>query len=181
MESPSDCPSVVLSFDVEEHDRIEAAAGLECPPSLRREYADRMERTTRRLLDTLDEVGAKATFFVLGEIARARPRLVRDIAEAGHEVASHGWDHRRVHLMSPLEFLDDVRASKDVLEQASGGPVVGYRARRSASDGGPDGPSTRWPRRATSTIRRSSPYDTIATACRTRRGRRSWPRASPLT
>lgn len=128
MESPSEFPSVVLSFDVEEHDRIEAAAGLECPPSLRREYADRMERTTRRLLDTLDEVGAKATFFVLGEIARARPRLVRDIAEAGHEVASHGWDHRRVHLLSPLEFFNDVRASKDALEQASGGPVVGYRA-----------------------------------------------------
>lgn len=121
-------PSVVLSFDVEEHDRIEAAAGLECPPALRREYADRMERATRRLLDALDEAGAKATFFVLGEIARSRPRLVWDIAEAGHEIASHGWDHRRVHRFSPSEFLDDVRASKDALEQASGGPVVGYRA-----------------------------------------------------
>jgi polysaccharide deacetylase family protein (PEP-CTERM system associated) len=121
-------PSVVLSFDVEEHDRIEAAAGLQCPPALRREYADRMERTTRRLLDVLDETGAKATFFVLGEIARRRPRLVWDIAGAGHEVASHGWDHRRVHRLSPAEFLDDVRASRDALEQASGGPVVGYRA-----------------------------------------------------
>ncbi len=128
MESPSDCPSVVLSFDVEEHDRIEAAAGLECPPSVRREYADRMEQTTRRLLDTLDETGAKATFFVLGEIAHTRPRLVRDIADAGHEVASHGWDHRRVHHFSPAEFLDDVRTSRDALEQAACGPVVGYRA-----------------------------------------------------
>ncbi|HET6572086.1 MAG TPA: XrtA system polysaccharide deacetylase [Fimbriiglobus sp.] len=120
--------SVVLSFDVEEHDRIEAAAGLKCPAPLRREYADRMERATRRLLDILDEAGAKATFFVLGEIARRRPRLVRDIADAGHEVASHGWDHRRVQCFSPTEFLDDVRASKDALEQAAGGPVVGYRA-----------------------------------------------------
>jgi polysaccharide deacetylase family protein (PEP-CTERM system associated) len=87
-----------------------------------------MERTTRRLLDTLDGAGAKATFFVLGEIARCRPRLVWDIAEAGHEIASHGWDHRRVHRLNPAEFFDDVRASKDALEQASGGPVVGYRA-----------------------------------------------------
>jgi polysaccharide deacetylase family protein (PEP-CTERM system associated) len=87
-----------------------------------------MEQTTRRLLDVLDEAGAKATFFVLGEIARNRPRLVWDIAEAGHEVASHGWDHRRVHRLSPAEFLDDVRSSRDALEQASGGPVIGYRA-----------------------------------------------------
>jgi polysaccharide deacetylase family protein (PEP-CTERM system associated) len=128
MDSPTDSPSVVLSFDVEEHDRIEAAAGLDCPPSVRLEYADRMERTTRRLLDMLEEVGAKATFFILGEIARTRPRLVRDIADAGHEVASHGWDHQRVHMLSPQGFLDDVRVSKDALEQASGGPVLGYRA-----------------------------------------------------
>jgi polysaccharide deacetylase family protein (PEP-CTERM system associated) len=120
--------ALILSFDVEEHDRIEAAAGLTCPPARQREYAARMERATRRLLDQLAEANAKATFFVVGEIARDYPRLVRDMADAGHEVGSHGWDHRRVHRFTPAEFHDDLRISKDILEQASGQPVYGYRA-----------------------------------------------------
>ena len=121
--------AVVLSFDVEEHDRIEAAAGLACPPAVRREYADRMDRTTRRLLDVLAAAGeVKATFFIVGEIAGTHPALVRDIAAAGHEVGSHGWDHRRVHHFTPTTFAADLRRSIDALEQAAGVAVVGYRA-----------------------------------------------------
>jgi polysaccharide deacetylase family protein (PEP-CTERM system associated) len=128
MEGLSERPGIVLSFDVEQHDRIEAAAGLPCPAGRRREYADRMERATRRLLDMLAAAGAPATFFVLGDIARSHPRLVRDMADAGHEVASHGWDHRRVHRLTPAAFLEDVRTSRDELEQVCGRPVQGYRA-----------------------------------------------------
>jgi polysaccharide deacetylase family protein (PEP-CTERM system associated) len=128
MEQPAGSPDIVLSFDVEPHDCIEAAAGLDCPSALRREYAERLDYTTRGLLDVLSAAGAQATFFVLGNVARANPRLVRDIAAQGHEVASHGWDHRRVHRFTPAEFLEDLRASKDELEQASGQPVYGYRA-----------------------------------------------------
>ncbi len=128
MGEPFGGPAVVLSFDVEQHDRIEAAAGLSCPAGLRRAYADRMERATRRLQDMLASAGARATFFVLGDIARSHPRLVRDLADDGHEVASHGWDHRRVHRFTPAAFLDDVRTSKDELEQVCGRPVLGYRA-----------------------------------------------------
>ena len=123
-----DDDAVVLSFDVEEHDRIEAAAGLNVSADRKSEYADRMDSTTRRLLDVLGENGVPATFFVVGEIASSHPKLVRDIAAAGHEVGSHGWDHRRVHHFTPTTFLDDIRQSKDALEQASGTPVVGYRA-----------------------------------------------------
>jgi polysaccharide deacetylase family protein (PEP-CTERM system associated) len=121
-------PAVVLSFDVEEHDRIEAAAGLDCLPDLKREYADRMERTTRRLLDILSDAGVPATFFVVGQIAESHPKLIRDITTAGHEVGSHGWDHRRVHRFTPATFSEDIRRSKDALEQAGGAKVVGYRA-----------------------------------------------------
>jgi polysaccharide deacetylase family protein (PEP-CTERM system associated) len=118
----------ILSFDVEEHFRIEAAGGYDCPAGLRAEYAGRMEATTYRLLDRLAAADAAATFFVVGQIARTHPRLVRAIADRGHEVASHGWDHRRVHRMTPAEFREDVRRSRDALEQASGRPVCGYRA-----------------------------------------------------
>jgi polysaccharide deacetylase family protein (PEP-CTERM system associated) len=120
--------SVVFSFDVEEHHRIEAAAGLGVSPGLREEYSRRMARVTRRLLDLLDETGVRATFYVVGEIARRHPGLVRAMADRGHEVGAHGWDHRRVHAMDPDEFARDVRRCVDALEQATGGPVAGFRA-----------------------------------------------------
>ncbi len=119
---------VVFTFDIEPHDRIEAAVAYDCPPDLRRDYADRMESSTYWLLDTLAEHGAKATFFVLGDLAIEHARLIRAMAAAGHEVASHGWDHRRIHRLSPSDFRADVCRAKDALEQASGQAVVGYRA-----------------------------------------------------
>ena len=121
-------PKVVLSFDVEEHFRIEAAAGMEIEPGLKAHYSARLEPSTRWLLEQLEKHEIKATFFVVGEIAKTHPRLVRDLAKAGHEVASHSWDHRRLHLLTPQAFRADIRRSKDALEQVSGRPVVGYRA-----------------------------------------------------
>jgi polysaccharide deacetylase family protein (PEP-CTERM system associated) len=119
---------IVLSFDVEEHDRIEAAAGLAVSPGLRGHYRDRLSDSTRWLLDTLAAAEVRATFFVVGQVAEHDPGLVRTIAAAGHEVASHGWDHRRVTAMTPAEFREDIRHSKDVLEQVTGTAVDGYRA-----------------------------------------------------
>jgi polysaccharide deacetylase family protein (PEP-CTERM system associated) len=119
---------VVLSFDVEEHDRIEAAAGLPVSAQLRAHCRERVDAATRWLLDELAGRGQAATFFVVGQVAEHNPRLVRDIHDAGHEVASHGWDHRRIHHFTPPAFREDVRTSKDCLEQVTGAPVVGYRA-----------------------------------------------------
>jgi polysaccharide deacetylase family protein (PEP-CTERM system associated) len=119
---------VVLSFDIEEHHRIEAAAGLEVEATLQGDYRQRMCRVTGWILEKLAERNIPATFFIIGQIARDDPGLVRSIHKAGHEVASHGWDHRRIHVMSPEAFREDVRKSKDTLEQACGGAVVGYRA-----------------------------------------------------
>src|SRR4051812_49776348 len=87
-----------------------------------------METTTRRLLDQLAAANAKATFYIVGEIARTHPDLVRAIHDAGHEVGSHSWDHRRVHRFTPETFREDLLRSKDALEQATGHPVVGFRA-----------------------------------------------------
>jgi polysaccharide deacetylase family protein (PEP-CTERM system associated) len=126
--TPTRTVSFVASFDVEQHHRIEAASGLECPQALKAEYGRRMDLSTRWLLDQLAEAGVAATFFVVGDIARTHPGLVRAICEAGHEVGAHSWDHRRVHRFTPASFREDARASKDALEQVTGHPVYGYRA-----------------------------------------------------
>jgi len=118
----------VLSFDVEEHDRIEAAVGLEISPAMKRCYRGRMGWSIRWLLSELEKRGVRATFFIIGEVAQRVPNLVRRIHRAGHELASHGWDHRRILSQSREVFLEDVRRSRDVLEQISGEAVVGYRA-----------------------------------------------------
>ena len=113
---------------MEEHYRIEAAAGLTVPADRQREYGTRMGTSTRRLLDQLAAAGVKATFYVVGEIAIAQPELVRAIHAAGHEVGSHSWDHRRVHRFDPESFRADLLRSKDVLEQVTGERVAGFRA-----------------------------------------------------
>ncbi len=119
---------IILSFDVEEHHRIEAAAGLACAPGLRAEYARRMESCTRWLLDELAALDIRATFFVVGQIAHSHPGLVRHMHRAGHEVASHSWEHSRVHRLTPEQFRDDLRRSKAAIEDVTGAAVVGYRA-----------------------------------------------------
>jgi polysaccharide deacetylase family protein (PEP-CTERM system associated) len=128
--SEAGCDSVpaVLSFDVEEHQTIEAATGLKVDPELARHYHDRMVVTTEWILDLLHARQVRATFFVVGRIAKKNPGLIRSIHDAGHEVASHSWDHRRLHLLSPEAFREDTRKSKEALEQATGAEVFGFRA-----------------------------------------------------
>jgi polysaccharide deacetylase family protein (PEP-CTERM system associated) len=81
-----------------------------------------------RVLDTLSAHQARATFFVLGWLAEREPEMVRSIARAGHEVASHGWDHRLVRDLTPDQFREDVRRTKRCLEDITGAQVRGYRA-----------------------------------------------------
>jgi len=88
----------------------------------------RVERNTDAVLALFEEAGVKATFFTLGWVATRHPALIRRIAEAGHELASHGWDHKRVFTMSEAEFRDDLRRARETIEQASGRKVGGYRA-----------------------------------------------------
>ncbi|BBD97491.1 DUF3473 domain-containing protein [Sphingobium amiense] len=88
----------------------------------------RVEGNTDAVLDLFAEVKVKATFFTLGWVAERYPALMRRIAEAGHEVASHGYDHARVFTFTPDQFRADLRKVRAILEDASGQAVTGYRA-----------------------------------------------------
>ncbi|MCK0531728.1 XrtA system polysaccharide deacetylase [Sphingobium agri] len=88
----------------------------------------RVERNTDAVLALFAEAGVSATFFTLGWVAERYPALMRRIAEAGHEVASHGYDHARVFTLSPEAFRADLRRSRALLEDASRQRVIGYRA-----------------------------------------------------
>lgn len=117
----------IFSVDVEEHfqvnafDRVLSRADWDSQPS-------RVEANTDRLLELLDRSGARATFFTLGWVAERRPELIRRIAQLGHELASHTWWHRKVSAGTPAEFREEVRRSKGILEDLTGGLVRGFRA-----------------------------------------------------
>ncbi len=80
------------------------------------------------MLTLLDEADSRATFFALGWIAQRYPELIRRIGAEGHEIASHGFAHRRATEQNPDEFLEDIRLAKTVLEDVCGQEVKGYRA-----------------------------------------------------
>jgi len=88
----------------------------------------RVAYNTGKVLDLFGETEVKATFFTLGWVAERNPALIRRIADEGHEVASHGWDHDRVFTMTPEAFRADLKRARIALEDASGRRVTGYRA-----------------------------------------------------
>jgi polysaccharide deacetylase family protein (PEP-CTERM system associated) len=127
MSMPAERPIHCLSFDVEEHFQVSAFWS----DARRQEwdrYESRVERNTRLLVELLAEHGMKATFFILGWVAERHPELVKSLAAQGHEVASHGYGHELVTTQSPERFRQDVRVAKEILEDLTGSPVVGYRA-----------------------------------------------------
>ncbi|PWU23171.1 MAG: polysaccharide deacetylase family protein [Candidatus Rokuibacteriota bacterium] len=91
-------------------------------------YESRVVRNTERVLQLLADHRVTATFFVLTWNAERHPELVRRIADAGHEIASHGYRHRLIYEQTPAAFRDDVMRSKKILEDATGTAVLGYRA-----------------------------------------------------
>ena len=88
----------------------------------------RVEANTRYLLETFAERGIKATFFVLGWVAERHPGIVREIVDAGHELACHGYSHQLVYTQTPEVFRDETLRSKSLLEDIGQVPVRGYRA-----------------------------------------------------
>jgi polysaccharide deacetylase family protein (PEP-CTERM system associated) len=116
-----------FTVDVEEYFQVLALEPY-APRSEWEKLPSRLDVGLHLLLDLLSEHEARATFFVLGWIAERAPALVREIAERGHEVASHGSDHRRVTTITRDQFRESVRSSKRLLEDVTGQPVFGYRA-----------------------------------------------------
>ena len=102
--------------------------GVQVDPRRWATFEDRVAPVTERLLDLLARARVRATFFTLGHVAERHPELVRAVASAGHEVASHGWSHSLVYEQSPEEFEAELRRSKELLEELSGRPVLGHRA-----------------------------------------------------
>lgn len=90
--------------------------------------ATRVERNCDAILRLFADAGVKGTFFTLGWVAERHPVLMRRIADEGHEVASHGWDHERVFRLGKEAFAADIERARKVIEDASGQTVKGYRA-----------------------------------------------------
>lgn len=116
-----------FTVDVEEYFQVNAFERA-VPRDDWPRWPSRLEHNMGVVLELLQHRQTVATFFVLGWIAERMPQVVRAISAAGHEVASHGYWHRRAFMMSPEEFRDDVRTSKAALEDVVGRPVIGYRA-----------------------------------------------------
>ncbi|MEO8304491.1 MAG: XrtA system polysaccharide deacetylase [Betaproteobacteria bacterium] len=116
-----------LTIDVEDYFQVSALA-----PYIPRTEWDarecRIEQNVERILSMLEDYGSRATFFTLGWVAERYPNLVRRIVENGHELASHGFAHRRASEQTPEAFFSDIQLAKIVLEDVAGVEVRGYRA-----------------------------------------------------
>jgi polysaccharide deacetylase family protein (PEP-CTERM system associated) len=116
-----------MTVDVEDYFQVSAFE-----PYISKEnwknYAGRVEANTDRILELFDEHDVKATFFTLGWVAEHYPDLIKRIVAQGHDLASHGWDHRRVSTLTREEFSADIAKSKKILEDVSSTAINGYRA-----------------------------------------------------
>ncbi|MDJ0710583.1 MAG: DUF3473 domain-containing protein [Woeseiaceae bacterium] len=116
-----------MSIDVEEFFQVWAFAST----TSRDEWGSfdsRVEYSTGVALRLFDEAGVRATFFTLGWVAEKHPQMIREIVAAGHEIASHGYDHAKVTEQTRDEFRKDVTRAKAILEDISGQEVLGFRA-----------------------------------------------------
>jgi len=116
---------VVNAFTIDWEDWYQ---GLEIPADRWDGLEDRLAFSAHRTLEVLADAGVRATFFVLGWAAERHPALVRDIAAAGHEVATHGWSHTLIYTQRPEVFRAELERSIKMLEDLTGTRVVGHRA-----------------------------------------------------
>jgi len=116
------------SFDVEEYFQVEAAVRAGLGPDDWTRLQKRLSPAVDRCLQALADHQTTATFFVLGWVAQHEPQVVRRIADAGHEIASHGMTHRMLQHLAPDAFRNELLDSRSLLEDIAGQPVVGYRA-----------------------------------------------------
>jgi polysaccharide deacetylase family protein (PEP-CTERM system associated) len=129
---------MAMSVDVEEYFQVQAFAGR-IPRAEWNRWPSRIEENIDRLLGLLEETNAKGTFFVLGCVAQNHPQIVRRIAAAGHEIASHGMTHKMITELTPEKMREEARDSRRLLEDLSGSRVEGYRAPSYTVS-----PGTRW-------------------------------------
>jgi polysaccharide deacetylase family protein (PEP-CTERM system associated) len=117
----------LLTVDLEDYFHVEAFADRIASSSWIG-FPARVHANTVRILQILEEYNFRATFFVLGWVAEHDPELIREIVNAGHEIACHSYAHRMVHTLAPEEFRRDLRRARETIEEAAGTKVLGYRA-----------------------------------------------------
>lgn len=111
---------MIFSADIEDWQQSVLDSG--------RPVSQRVLHNTRTLLNILSWYQVRGTFFVQGMVTEKFPQLIRDIAQQGHELASHAYSHRPLYTLSPAQFKEELRRSIDPLQQLSGQPVTGFRA-----------------------------------------------------
>lgn len=116
-----------FTIDLEEYFQVSAFQSRVARSDWGR-FESRVAAQVAQLLELLDRHDARATFFVLGWVAERHADLIRTISRAGHEIASHGWDHARVTDQTPRQFRASIRRTKETLEAIAGSPVLGFRA-----------------------------------------------------
>ena len=116
-----------MSVDVEDHFQTEMMSRV-IPRANWKNLPCRVERNTKHLFDLFQKHGIRGTFFFLGWVAEQYPQLVKEAAKLGHEVACHSYWHRQVYTVSPEEFREDTKRAKELIEDAGGARVIGYRA-----------------------------------------------------
>ncbi|MBZ0114260.1 MAG: polysaccharide deacetylase family protein [Thermoanaerobaculia bacterium] len=120
-------PAAGLSVDVEEWYHTCLVPDY-VRPDRRPNLARELDWLLPEVLELFAQTGSRATFFTLGEVARQVPQRIREIHDAGHEVASHGFHHLRVGEYDTTEFRQDVTEAKELLEDTVGAEVAGYRS-----------------------------------------------------
>jgi polysaccharide deacetylase family protein (PEP-CTERM system associated) len=116
-----------MSVDVEDYFQVEAFSDCVSRSSWD-SWPSRVVDNTKRCLDLLDRHETKATFFLVGWVADKFPRLPLEIAARGHELGCHSYWHRTIFSLTPAQFREDLRQSRDVIEQSGGSRVLGFRA-----------------------------------------------------
>jgi polysaccharide deacetylase family protein (PEP-CTERM system associated) len=102
--------------------------GIPIAADRKRDAERRLHVGLERLLTLLAERSVRATFFILGPLACAHPTLIRQLADAGHEVGCHGWSHDLLYEMTRERFRDETARARDVISDAAQRPVAAYRA-----------------------------------------------------
>ena len=116
----------LLTVSLEDYFQVGAFGSL-IPRGQWYRFESRVVLAATRMLDLLDEHGARATVFVLGVVAEQFPELVRAVRERGHEVASNGYQHRAIRELNPGAFADDLSRAREAIERATGERVLGCR------------------------------------------------------
>ncbi|MDO6425482.1 DUF3473 domain-containing protein [Thalassotalea sp. 1_MG-2023] len=116
-----------MTVDVEDYFHVSAFENIITKDNWS-QYEMRVEENTFKLLELFAKYDAKSTFFTLGWVAEQCPNLIKEIVAQGHELASHGYAHKRALEMTKEEFFQDVDRSKKALEDISGTAIKGYRA-----------------------------------------------------